>query len=336
MDRVYSAGLVSALRAISPAGVHTNVDLAQVSRWRIGGRAKVVVAPRSIAEVEQVMAFIHRHQLPYVILGSSSNLLFSDQGLDVLGLHLGNNLAAMGIDGTAVWSQCGMWVPGFARRLGRAGLTGAEHTCGIPGTLGGLLCMNGGSQRRGIGDSVVEVVTVTEQGEQKRYTREACGFAYRQSVFQSWREVIVSARFEFERAAEPGAIRRQMLAILRERRSKFPRKLPNCGSVFVSNPAMYADYGPPGAVIEQCGLKGLQRGGAIISPQHANFIINHDHATAEDVLGLIATIRKKVRERTGYDMPAEVRYVSPQGEIVPAHIQAERHYERFWSVEYQG
>lgn len=323
---ILSADLVSALRKISPFGVHTSVSLASVSRWRIGGLAKVIIAPRSTREVQHVMAYVHRYQVPYVVLGSTSNLLFADEGLDVLGIHLGNNLSDLRIDGSAVWSECGVWVPGFARKLARTGLTGAEHTCGIPGTLGGLLCMNGGSQRKGIGDNVVEVTAVTEKGELKHYDTDACRFGYRQSVFQQSRELIVSARFNFEPAESKGQVRQRMLSILKERRTKFPRKLPNCGSVFVSNPAMYADYGPPGAVIEQCGLKGLQRGGAIVSLHHANFIINRGTATAADVLGLIQTIRCAVKQRTGYDMPAEVRYVSSAGEIVPAHVQAKRNF----------
>src|SRR5690606_33120726 len=138
-----------------------------------------------------------------------------------------------------------------------------------PGTLGGLVYMNGGSQRKGIGDHVVEVNTVTRAGERKSYTREQCLFQYRASVFQRVDEIITGARFEFE-YGDPQSIRRELLTILRSRRAKFPQKQPNCGSVFVSNPAMYADYGPPGKVIEACGLKGVVQGHAQISPLHAN------------------------------------------------------------------
>ncbi|MGP4842512.1 UDP-N-acetylmuramate dehydrogenase [Marinobacter sp. 1Y8] len=321
-EAVLPVDIVPALRELSPEGVYVDVDLSELSRWRIGGIADLVVSPGSVDEVRAVMAYIHTYKIPYVVLGSSANLLFADEGLKVLGLHLGSALGAITIDGDSVWSEAGAWVPGFARSLANAGLEGAEHTCGIPGTLGGLLCMNGGSQRRGIGDNVTEVTTVTEEGELRVYDKEACGFAYRTSVFQERREIIVSARFTFQRSDAPREIRRRMLAILRERRNKFPRKLPNCGSVFVSNPAMYADYGPPGAVIERCGLKGLQRGGAEISPQHANFINNRGSATANDVLYLIEKVRRTVLDTTGYDMPAEARFVTSAGAIVPAHTQA--------------
>ncbi len=315
--------LVADLKALAPDGVHTCVPLSELSRWRVGGLAQVAVSPASVDQIEAVMAYVHRHQVPYVILGSSSNLLFADEGLEVLAVHLGANLAGFQTEGNRVWSGAGIWVPAFARKLALAGLTGGEHSCGIPGTLGGLICMNGGSQRKGIGDHVVDVTTVSAEGVRRVWPREACGFDYRKSVFQSRRDIIVSARFEFEPAESVSAVRRTMLDILGQRRRKFPRKMPNCGSVFVSNPAMYAEFGPPGAVIEQCGLKGMRIGGAMISPLHANFIVNHDRASARDILALISVARNSVRERTGYDMVAEVCYVSPQGRIVPAHVQAD-------------
>lgn len=320
---VTAPGILQDLEAIMPGGVKTNVRLDQVSRWRVGGLARVMLQPHSAEQLQQVMAYISRHQLPYVVLGSTSNLLFADEGIDALVVQVGSALSGFRVEGPRVWCQAGLWVPGFARQLAQAGVTGAEHTCGIPGTLGGLICMNGGSQRRGIGDHLIDVVSVTPEGEQRVRSRQECDFRYRHSVFRTLREIIVSARFRFHQAESGQSVRREMLGILAQRRRKFPRKLPNCGSVFVSNPAMYAEFGPPGAVIEQCGLKGAQVGGAMISPLHANFIVNHDGARALDILSLISLARHRVREKTGYDMVAEVCYVSPRGDIIPAHIKAD-------------
>jgi UDP-N-acetylmuramate dehydrogenase len=115
-----------------------------------------------------------------------------------------------------------------------------------------------------------------------------------------------------------------MLADLRERRGKFPRKLPNCGSVFLSSAEMHATVGPPGKIIEEAGLKGSRVGQAEVSPRHANFIVNLGGATSADVLALIAHIRKTVQERIGFDLRCEVRYVSPQGEIMPADRKSEK------------
>lgn len=318
-----SAMIRQDLEKLVPGGVFADVPLSRVSRWQVGGLARLLVQPSSTEQLQRIMGYVSQHNLPYVVLGSTSNLLFADEGVEVLVIQIGSALSGFQVEGCRVWSQAGLWVPGFARRLAQAGLTGAEHTCGIPGTLGGLICMNGGSQRKGIGDRLIDVASVTADGELRIRRRDECDFRYRHSIFRSLQEIIVSARFRFLPAPPGQSVRREMLGILAERRRKFPRKLPNCGSVFVSDPAMYEEFGPPGAVIEQCGLKGSRMGGAMISPLHANFIVNHGGARAADILSLIGLTRRSVRERTGYDMRAEVCYVSPRGEIVPAHLKAD-------------
>jgi UDP-N-acetylmuramate dehydrogenase len=115
-----------------------------------------------------------------------------------------------------------------------------------------------------------------------------------------------------------------MLADLKTRRHKFPRKLPNCGSVFLSTAIMHASVGPPGKIIENAGLKGTRMGQAEVSTQHANFIVNRGGATAVDVLALIRLIRKTIREEIGFELDCEVRYVNPQGKICPAHVRADK------------
>jgi len=100
---------------------------------------------------------------------------------------------------------------------------------------------------------------------------------------------------------------------------KFPLKQPNCGSVFVSNPKMYETWGPPGAVIERCGLKGFTIGGAQVSMNHANFIVNTGTATANDILSVIFKIKQAAKNRLGCDLDCEVRYVASNAKVMPAH-----------------
>ncbi len=111
-----------------------------------------------------------------------------------------------------------------------------------------------------------------------------------------------------------------MLKDLRERRSKFPRKEPNCGSVFLSTSEMHASVGPPGKIIEDAGLKGTRLGNAEVSRQHANFIVNLGGASSRDILGLVAHIRQVVAKRIHFELRCEVRYVSTTGKIMPAHL----------------
>lgn len=307
------------LRRQFRGAVQTDVSLRDISRWRIGGRADVLISPRSINELSEMRAWIQERELQSLVIGATSNLLFSDAGLRAIAIQIGRELSSTSIEERAVIAGPGVWVPGLARTVMLAGLTGIEHTCGIPGTLGGLVCMNGGSQRKGIGDHVSWVRSVDAAGTQILRQRADCGFAYRTSAFQLNNEVICEVGLTLEVTASQNAQRREMLEILGDRRRKFPNKMPNCGSVFVSNPAMYADYGPPGRVIENAGLKGLRMGDAQVSPLHANFIINLGNATAKDTLALIRHVRNKAYEATGYLMESEVRFVSPDGSILPTH-----------------
>ncbi|MER8880680.1 UDP-N-acetylmuramate dehydrogenase [Mesorhizobium sp. M0684] len=305
-----------------PGAVLRDVSLATISRWRIGGRADVIARPRNIEELCHLRAFLAAADIRHVVIGATSNLLFADEGLRAVAVQIGHHFSSVVVSGKEITAGAGAWVPGLARRAMQAGLAGIEHTCGIPGTLGGLVCMNGGSQRRGIGEAITEVTSVDSGGRLLRRDAAGCGFAYRRSAFQGNDEVVVSARLELTPALVRGDIRRRMLAIMGDRRRKFPHHTPNCGSVFVSNPAMYAQYGPPGAVIERLGFKGRRIGGAEVSPQHANFIINSGGARAQDVLGLITGIKTAVHRETGYDMEVEARYVRPDGAMVPADYAA--------------
>lgn len=312
-----SPSIMARLEALAPGGVHRDVDLATVSRWRVGGIADCIVTPASAEEAAAVIAFLDGAGIPRVTLGSSTNLLFADEGLRAIGVHIGQRMSRLRVEGERIACEAGHYVPRFARRLALAGLAGAEHVSGIPGTLGGLICMNGGSQRRGIGENVETVSALGPHGAIKVYSVDECGFAYRRSIFQDNDEIVVGAMLRFPVHDDPAVIRGRMLEILRERRRKFPQKEPNCGSVFVSDPAMYAEYGPPGAVIERLGVKGMRVGGAEVSPRHANFVVNTGGATAADVLTLVARIRDLVRDRTGYAMRPEGKYVLPDGRIVP-------------------
>ena len=251
--------------------------LAEYCTWRIGGPSDLLVEPRSIAQVQRLRRFAHKFALPCVTIGQGSNLLFSDAGLRGIVLRLGQDFARLRIDQGRITAEAGVWVPGLARKAQQAGLIGLEHIVGIPGTIGGLVLMNGGSHRQNIGELVERVTLVSREGEIEELGAAECDFSYRHSALQRSGGVVVTV----ELRCLPGdrfAIRKAMLADLRERRGKFPLRFPNCGSVFLSTAAMHASVGPPGRIIEECGLKGLRVGGAEVSPRHANFIVNRGGA----------------------------------------------------------
>lgn len=296
-----------------------NASLAKHCWWKIGGPADLLAEPGSTEQLCTLKRCLHEMGLPNITIGDGSNLLFDDAGVRGVVIKIGRGLSRVLIDGDSIEAEAGCFVPRLISALGRAGYRGIEHAVGIPGTLGGLVLMNGGSQRKGIGTHVDKVWAVNSVGERVKYFHDECGFAYRTSAMQDDDVTIVRVRLKLPRG-DKRLIRQKMLEILRERRRKFPLKQPNCGSVFLSDPKMYETVGPPGKVIEDCGYKGLRVGGAQIPELHANFIVNVGGARSADVLEVITTVREGVLHKTGFLLACEVRYVHPDGTIKPAHL----------------
>jgi len=322
MDRIITDKLIRSLNKICPNRVKTNQYLSDISSWRIGGVADCIVEPAGVEELQNVIKLAREEKIPTVVFGAATNLLFADEGLRALGICIGKHMSQVIIRGNTVVAQAGAWVPLLARKVGNAGLAGCEHIVGIPGTIGGLVYMNGGSKRKNIGANVQSVTGIDFDGKVFEMTCSECKFSYRSSVFQqeTTQKIITKVTMQFHEKGNPSEIRRRMLDILAERRKKFPKEHPNCGSVFLSDPNVYQQYGAPGLVIEECGLKGLRMGGAEISTKHANFIVNIGGATAQDVLELIKYIQAIVYEKTGLLIRSEVRYVSECGIILPINV----------------
>lgn len=309
-----------ALRAVLPRhAIALDLPLATLGRWQIGGPADIVATPTNVESLRAVLTVIAEVGVPYVIVGDGSNLLYDDAGFRGVVVRIGRAFGGFDIgEHGVVKAGAGLWVPCFVRQVIDAGMVGATHAIGIPGTLGGLLTMNGGSQRHGIGENVISVDVVERDGTPVRINHADLGFGYRRSALQTRGAIVVSARFCFG-IGDRHALRSEAVSILASRRAKFPRVRANCGSVFVSDPALYSLIGPPGMAIEKAGLKGAMVGGAQFSPDHANFIINNGGARSRDVLKLIAMARSRVHALTGIEMDAEVRHLAPDGTMRPAH-----------------
>jgi UDP-N-acetylmuramate dehydrogenase len=285
-----------------------------------------VVEPKTVDQVVWLMSFLRDVPLPFFVAGEMSNVLFDSEGFDGVILRVGDSLSAVRVDGTTVRAQAGASVPELARMTATAGLSGLEHTVGIPGTIGGLVTMNGGSQRKGVGDVVARIRYVDLDGVEHELSRDQCEFAYRSSALQRRPGVVTLIELVLQRA-DPAAVHASMDAVVESRKSRFPEDLPNCGSTFLSDPSMYETVGAPGKAIEAAGLKGFRYGDAQISEQHANFVVNTRKATSSDVLHVIRHARDTVHRQTGFTMNCEVRYVSPRGDVVPAHDAPPSAYE---------
>ena len=312
-------------RSLSRQGVgrvRFDVSLADYTSWRIGGCADVLIEPSGAEGLTKILGHIHQNRIPCIVIGDGSNILFSDEGFHGVVIRIGRAISNVTIADDRIYAQAGVAMPRLARIAGAAGLSGIEHTSGIPGTLGGLIAMNGGSLRKNIGEAVEAVCCLDESGKTLELGRADCEFSYRRSIFLTKPWIVTDVVLQLQQG-ERNTICGRMLEILRERRHKYPRRLPNCGSVFKSDTELHEKCGPPGWIIEQLGLKGSSVGDAQVSTQHANFIINTGNATAADVLELIRTIRNKVHEKKNIWLECEVRYISSNGDIAPAHLHSE-------------
>lgn len=301
--------------------LYKDVSLKCFSYWRVGGTADFIFIVNSIIELKDALSFLNKLNLPFIIIGNTSNLLFSDSGVRGGLIKLGPKFSYCQFEQQSITVGGGIYLPNLVRQCVNQGLSGIEHLIGVPATLGGAVYMNAGSQRKSISERLISIDSIDESGMLITRSKDDCFFSYRNSIFQSNSELILSATIHLD-YKESSLIRRECLDILKSRNQKFPRKKPSCGSVFISNPSMYDSYGPPGKILEDVGLKGFKIGGASISSKHANFIVNDGDAKASDILSLIAIAIEKVKAETGFQLESEAKYVSEDCVFINADTAA--------------
>ncbi|HTO52692.1 MAG TPA: UDP-N-acetylmuramate dehydrogenase [Myxococcota bacterium] len=286
-----------------PGQVSLGESLAGWTSLRVGGPADALVRAESRDDLERVARFCQRHGLPLLVLGGGFNLLVRDGGVRGVVVRLAGlrRVELAGADG--VRAEAGAshsQVTRFAADHGRAGL---EFAVGIPGTVGGWIAMNAGTRAREMKD-VVRSVELFDPAPGRVVTRARAelAFHYRRSELPAG-ALVLAATFATT-ADAPERIRERQKQLLAERRATQPVDQPSCGSVFVNPPGDFA-----GRLLEAAGLKGTRIGGAVISPLHANFIVNAGGARAADVLALIAKARQSVREASGIALQTEVHIV---------------------------
>lgn len=277
--------------------------MAAHTTFRIGGPARRFARPRRPEELTALLELAGERRWPVLLVGNGSNLLVSDRGLDRLVIHTGALERIARTGETVLRAGAGTGLACLASFALRAGLTGLEFAHGIPGSLGGAVCMNAGAY----GGELSQVVTAAEAWLAGRGVVRLAGedlaFGYRRSAFSGQRGGVLAAEFLLE-PGDPKEIRAAMEELGRRRREKQPLELPSAGSTFKRPQGHFA-----GVLIEQCGLKGTRVGGAQVSEKHAGFIVNAGGATSADVLGLIREVQRVVKEKTGVELEPEVRIV---------------------------
>lgn len=297
------------VRCLEAAGcrVQEQVPLATQTTFRIGGAADYLVTVSTCEQAAAVCRFCREEEVPLLVWGNGSNLLVSDAGVAGIVLRTAPENGTT-VAGTQVTAAAGVPLSRLCRLTADAGLSGLEFAFGIPGTVGGGTYMNAGAYGGELGSVIDEVTALTPEGESVTLSGDALSFGYRHSVFQEQPLLVWSVTMTL-RPGDPEAIRAAMAGYQERRRAKQPLEYPSAGSFFKRPAGHFA-----GALIEQCGLKGLRVGGAEVSEKHAGFLINRGGATCADVLALACTVQKRVREQCGVQLEREVRLVGRQEE----------------------
>lgn len=281
--------------------------MARYTSARVGGPAEMFVTVQNTTELQLAVELAYAQRVPFVVLGGGSNVLVADNGIK--GLVILNRARTVGFRHTGLSVVCttesGMNLSSLARQCIAKGLGGLEWAVSVPGTVGGAVVGNSGAHGGDMAATLLST-TIWEPGRGARiYSNEEMNYGYRSSILKEEqagdrpRRVVLSAELEL-RPEEVDVLVARADGFVARRKETQPGGA-SMGSMFKNPENYYAGY-----LIEAAGLKGFRYGGAKISEKHANFFVNDESATAEDVRSLIAEAWNSVREKFGVEMELEV------------------------------
>lgn len=292
----YAQKLDCDARRFEPMSRHTS--------FKIGGKADVYIKVTNLSQLMKILKECDACKEKYILLGNGSNVLVPDEGIHGTVLRLDGDFRNISlIDDTTIYCGAGAALGSLCKFAQKCGLSGLEFAWGIPGTVGGAVFMNAGAYGGEMKDVVYSVSHITNSGDIGRIEAENLEFGYRTSVYRKNGCIITGAVFKLKKD-DPEEIQNRMNDYMNRRSAKQPLEYPSAGSVFKRPEGAFA-----GALIEQCGLKGMSVGGAQVSEKHAGFIINKSKATANDVKQLVSEIQKTVEDETGYKLECELIFL---------------------------
>jgi UDP-N-acetylmuramate dehydrogenase len=294
---------IAELQAEATCTILIDEPMANHTTWKIGGPADLMIIPKDKEALARTVRILHSHRIPWVIVGKGSNMLVTDKGIRGAAIKLGDAFESVRFENNLIYAGGAFGLIKLSVLAGKEGLTGLEFAGGIPGSVGGAVYMNAGAQGSDMSRILKQADIVLDDGELVTWTKDELQFAYRHSLLHHRKGIVTEAVFELE-FGDRKEIAAAMATYKDRRLRTQPLQLPSAGSTFRNPENHYA-----AKLIEEAGLKGFKVGGAEISTQHANFIINTGHATARDVLTLIDTVRRTVKETYGVELVPEVLVV---------------------------
>jgi UDP-N-acetylmuramate dehydrogenase len=295
------------LKKMITGNIMENEPMANHTSYGIGGPALALIKPKSLIDLQIIKLFAEKHQVPVYCIGSGSNLLVSDEGINSFVISLKKSFKKILFDDNKCYAGACVKLSKLVKECIKRNLTGLETLIGIPGTVGGALIMNAGAFGNEISNYLTTIELLNSKGVVEQKSATEIEFSYRSSTFNE-NDIILSAEFQLEKTSK-NEIRKNRDQANLNRKNTQPLKFRSAGSVF-KNPKDFA----AGYLIEQVGLKGKTIGGATVSDIHANFIINQANAKADDVVQLIKLIRDTVLKKYSITLDLEITTLGfPEG-----------------------
>lgn len=280
-----------------------NEPLSKYTSYKVGGNAKVVAFPNDILCLKELLKLIKEYRIEYKVIGNGSNLLFSSKEYDGIIIIL-SNLNKISINKNQLICESGASSIMAAMKASNNGLSGLEFLTGIPGSIGGAVYMNAGAYGNDIQSVINSIKVLNNNLEIVTLTKDMLDFSYRKSILQEKDYICLEATFDLK-STNKDIILNKINEYKIKRKNSQPLEYPSAGSVFRNPTNNYA-----GKLIEETGLKGMKIGGAEVSTKHANFIINKDNATPEDIYNLINLVHRRVLEKHNIDLKIEQEFVN--------------------------
>lgn len=287
-------------KIISKDRIYLNEPMSKHTSFKIGGPAECLVKVKSKEELKQILELSEKENIDLTIIGNGSNILVSDEGIK--GIVLKIEIDTFEIEKNSAYLKVGSGVKlgTIAQKCLKQELAGFEFASGIPGTIGGAIRRNAGAHGKEMKDVVISITYMDRNGEIYKIKNEEAGFEYRNSIFSHNDYIILETEIQLEKG-KTEEIQAKMTEYATYRKEKQPIEYPSAGSTFKrGNDFITAK------LIDECGLKGYQIGGAQISEKHAGFIINKNNATAKDVIELMEYTKKQVYDKFGKIIEAEI------------------------------
>ena len=284
-------------------GVLFNEEMSRHTSFKIGGIAEYYIKINKFEELQELLEISKKHKIPLTVIGNGTNILVKDNGIKGIVAKINIKNILISEENHIVTVGAGNTLAEIAQVLKNNALSGFEELSGIPGTMGGAIRMNAGAHGKEIKDVIISATAIDYNGNIREFTKEEMKLEYRNSIFSREKYIIISAKLQLTKGIKE-EISTKMQEYANWRKEKQPLEYPNAGSTFKRGEGFIT-----AALIDECGLKGTQIGGAQISNKHAGFIINTGNATAKDVLELIELTKKEVQSKFRKEIKLEIEVV---------------------------